>query len=60
MGYRTLILYFSRNVAGIASKVEQTCLTAKTLDGERIHGCGKIEYGQEGSLSEALAFSWMV
>lgn len=55
-GVPDLVLYFSGDTAGITSENEEACLVAKTLDGERIFGCGKVEYGYEKGLNELLAY----
>jgi len=55
-GIPDLILYFSADSAGIDEKVEEVCVRARTKDGERVLGCGAIEFGYESELMKKLEY----
>ncbi len=55
-GIPDLIVYFSGDSAGINGKVGEVCLRAKTLDGERVFGCGELETGGESLLMRKLEY----
>ena len=55
-GVPDLVLYFSGDEAGIGVDGADACLWAKTRTGEKVFGCGKVEYGYETGLNGALEY----
>lgn len=55
-GVPDLILYFSGDSAGITEEVEETCLYAKTREGERVLGCSAVDLSYESGLMEKLEY----
>lgn len=55
-GVPDLLLYFSGDEAGVGAEAGKLCLSARTLDGERIVGCNAMEFGYESGLVGKLEY----
>lgn len=55
-GVPDLLLYFHGDTAGITADDRNACLQAKMRNGERIFGCGRVEYDYEGGLNEMVEY----
>lgn len=55
-GIPDLMLYFSGDTAGITASTREACIRARTIDGERVFGCGKPEYGYDSGFNAELEY----
>ena len=55
-GVADLIVYFSGDSAEINERVEEVCVRAKTLDGERLLGCAEMKYGWQSVATPKLEY----
>jgi hypothetical protein len=55
-GIDDLIVYFSGDSAEIRERVEEVCVRAKTLDGEKVIGCSRLQPGVDSPLMQKLEY----